>query len=192
MLLNTARLRTRSRPLLGHRLLRLLKSYQQRLHTPEPCPRCPGFPGRLPWQLPSVLPWRFLWAFPWEFPRDACCPGCLSVSLSTSADATLPVLRRNTPNRQHQWRRQAGRGEATGVNPAGDAGDTSPQFFWLGGRQREYPPILLRTFGYSTAFSALTLLVGWQEGHPACKKLSGGVLAWLSVWSKVQTGIWPS
>ena len=34
------------------------------------------------------------------------------------------------------------------------------------------------------AFSALTLLVGWQEGHPACKKLSGGVLAWLSVWSE--------
>ena len=31
------------------------------------------------------------------------------------------------------------------------------------------------------AFSALTLLVGWQEGHPACKKQSGGVLAWLSV-----------
>ena len=43
------------------------------------------------------------------------------------------------------------------------------------------------------AFSALTLLVGWQEGHPACKKLlSGGVLAWLSVWSKMQTCIWPS
>ena len=35
-------------------------------------------------------------------------------------------------------------------------------------------------------------LVGWQEGHPACKKLSGGVLAWLSVWSEVQTCIWPS
>ena len=30
------------------------------------------------------------------------------------------------------------------------------------------------------AFSALTLLVGWQEGHPACKKLSSGMLAWLS------------
>jgi len=29
----------------------------------------------------------------------------------------------------------------------------------------------------------LTLLVGQQEGHPACKKLSGEVLAWLSVWS---------
>ena len=28
------------------------------------------------------------------------------------------------------------------------------------------------------AFSALTLLVGYQEGHPACKKLSGGMLAW--------------
>ena len=42
------------------------------------------------------------------------------------------------------------------------------------------------------AFSALTLLVGRQEGHPACKKQSGGVLAWLSVWSKVQTCIWPS
>ena len=29
------------------------------------------------------------------------------------------------------------------------------------------------------AFSALTLLIGWQEGHPACKKLSFGMLAWL-------------
>jgi len=26
------------------------------------------------------------------------------------------------------------------------------------------------------AFSVLTLLVGWKEGHPACKKLSGGIL----------------
>jgi len=26
-------------------------------------------------------------------------------------------------------------------------------------------------------FSALTLLVGRQEGHPACKRLSGGLLA---------------
>jgi len=33
------------------------------------------------------------------------------------------------------------------------------------------------------AFSALTLLAGRQEGHPACNKQSGGVLAWLSVWS---------
>jgi len=43
-----------------------------------------------------------------------------------------------------------------------------------------------------SAFSALTLLVGQQEGHPACKKQSGGVLSWLSVWSEVQTCIWPS
>ena len=43
-----------------------------------------------------------------------------------------------------------------------------------------------------SSFSALTLLVGRQEGHPACKKLSGGVLAWLCVWSEVQPCIWPS
>jgi len=30
---------------------------------------------------------------------------------------------------------------------------------------------------YKYAFSALALLVGRQEGHPACKNLSGGVLA---------------
>ena len=41
-------------------------------------------------------------------------------------------------------------------------------------------------------FSALTLLVGRQEGHPVCKKLSGRVLAWLYVWSEVQTCIWPN
>ena len=51
---------------------------------------------------------------------------------------------------------------------------------------------MLRSIGKQCAFSALTLLVGRQEGHPACKKLSGGVLAWLSVWSEVQTSIWPS
>ena len=49
-----------------------------------------------------------------------------------------------------------------------------------------------KLFGICRAFSALTLLVGRQEGHPACKKLSGGVLAWLSVWSEVQNCIRPS
>jgi len=51
-------------------------------------------------------------------------------------------------------------------------------------------PVYLNTI----AFSDLTLLVGRQEGHPdpACKKLSGGVLAWLFVWSEVQICIWPS
>ena len=42
------------------------------------------------------------------------------------------------------------------------------------------------------AFSALTPLVGWQEGLPACKKLSGWMLAWLSARSEVQTCICPS
>jgi len=45
--------------------------------------------------------------------------------------------------------------------------------------------LLLQTLPYkldcgALAFSALTLLVGQQEGHPACKKVSGGMLAWLS------------
>ena len=35
-------------------------------------------------------------------------------------------------------------------------------------------------------FSDLTLLVGRQKGHLACKKLTGEVLAWLSIWSEVQ------
>jgi len=51
---------------------------------------------------------------------------------------------------------------------------------------------LVFLFSHFCTFSALTLLVGRHEGHPACKKLSGGVLAWLSVWSEVQTCIWPS
>jgi len=45
--------------------------------------------------------------------------------------------------------------------------------------------------GLVYAFSALMPLVGWQEGHTACKK-TVGVLAWLSVWSEVQTCIKPS
>jgi len=50
----------------------------------------------------------------------------------------------------------------------------------------------LRVF-YSFAFSALTLLVGRQEEHTACKKLSDEVLAWLSLCSKVQMMcIWSS
>ena len=52
--------------------------------------------------------------------------------------------------------------------------------------------ILIYLFLPSVAFSALTLLVGRQKGHPACKKLSGWVLTWLSVWSEVQTCIWSS
>ena len=57
---------------------------------------------------------------------------------------------------------------------------------------RQCPLLQFQSTLSSCAFSALTLLVGWQEGHRACKKLSEGVLAWLSVWSKVQTCIWLS
>jgi len=43
------------------------------------------------------------------------------------------------------------------------------------------------------AFSALTLLVGRQEEHTACKNWSDEVLVWLSVWSEVQIAcIWSS
>ena len=55
-----------------------------------------------------------------------------------------------------------------------------------------HPKVILRCGTVHIAFSALTLLVWRQEGHPACKKLSGRVLAWLSVWSEMQTCIWPS
>jgi len=37
--------------------------------------------------------------------------------------------------------------------------------------------------------------VGWAAGRASglqVNKLSGGVLEWLSVWSEVQTCIWPS
>jgi len=37
-----------------------------------------------------------------------------------------------------------------------------------------------------SAIGALTPLVEHQEEHPACKKSSDEVLAWLSVWSKMQ------
>ena len=53
-------------------------------------------------------------------------------------------------------------------------------------------PLVILTACNSFAFSALMLLVGRQERHPACKKLSGVVLALLSVWSEVQICIWPS
>ena len=53
-------------------------------------------------------------------------------------------------------------------------------------------PEYLHTSALPSSCSALTLLVGRQEGRPACKNLSGGLLAWLSVWSEVQTCIRPS
>ena len=48
-----------------------------------------------------------------------------------------------------------------------------------------------RQRGRRTDVHSIVTHIMWA-GHLACKKLSGGVLAWLSVWSKVQTCIWPS
>ena len=46
--------------------------------------------------------------------------------------------------------------------------------------------LLLLLLSFPFAFSTLILLVGHQEEHLACKNLSDEVLAWLSIWSKVQ------
>jgi len=59
-------------------------------------------------------------------------------------------------------------------------------------KQQVYRRYFSHARATTCAFSSLMLLAGSQEGHLACKKLSGGVLAWLSVWSEVQTCIWPS
>jgi len=50
----------------------------------------------------------------------------------------------------------------------------------------------LGVLNLTVAFSALTLSVGRQEGHPACKKLSGEVLACLSIWGEVQIAYGPA
>jgi len=55
-----------------------------------------------------------------------------------------------------------------------------------------YITMFLISIIYFYAFSALTLLVGQQEGHPVCKKLSGVVLALLFVWNEVKTCVWSS
>jgi len=69
----------------------------------------------------------------------------------------------------------------------------------LNGTLRENDALLYDDFlftasvlSHSVQYSALTLLFVRQEGHLVCKKLSGGVLAWLCVWSGVQICIWPS
>jgi len=51
-----------------------------------------------------------------------------------------------------------------------------------------YSPDLI-TFLQSYCFSALTLLVGWQEGHPARKKKYGGWCRWALV---TPDGVTPS
>jgi len=64
----------------------------------------------------------------------------------------------------------------TGVNSAGDAGDTSPPKFWLVGTSMGIsPPIFLRTFGYSRpALVALCSLKRICFGHkmPHCRQFA--------------------
>ena len=45
---------------------------------------------------------------------------------------------------------------------------------------------------HTRVFSDLMLLAGRQEGHLASKKLSGGVLAWLSVWARCRLAYGPA
>jgi len=40
--------------------------------------------------------------------------------------------------------------------------------------------MIICDFLLDKVYSTLMLLVGWQEGYPACSKLSGGVLAWVT------------
>ena len=53
-------------------------------------------------------------------------------------------------------------------------------------------------FSFVLAFTSSSPSVLWRcwlggrKGIRPVKKLSGGVLAWLSVWSELQTSIWPS
>ena len=81
-----------------------------------------------------------------------------------------------------------GSGHHAGFHPSSGGSATESLFMLV----CLYLNSCLTTIILTYSFSALTLLVGRQEGHLACKKLSCGVLARLSVWSKVQTCIWPS
>jgi len=45
------------------------------------------------------------------------------------------------------------------------------------------------TFNYTIAFSALTLLVGLRKGIRPVKNRVVGLLAWLTVWSEVESCI---
>jgi len=101
----------------------------------------------------------------------------------------------------------------TWVGPTSHALGGGPDFPRGRSSWGAFPGIVAFRYNSLTTRS-LTQLVGRQEGHPAYKKtvsclfwlepgfrviatvirllLSGGVLAWLSVWSEVQTCIWPS
>ena len=66
----------------------------------------------------------------------------------------------------------------------------SPVIYYICAVLCSVSDVLIST-SIGNGLECIDALVGRQEGHPACKNLSGGVLAWLSVWSEVQTCIWP-
>jgi len=51
---------------------------------------------------------------------------------------------------------------------------------------------ILHFLSYYVLFICLQCFSVRQVEHPACKKTEWWVLSWLSVWSEVQTCIWPS
>ena len=90
---------------------------------------------------------------------------------SLSAPPRLPTLNRGRcPNSKGRGEKGREKGSAGAEKPGEEEGIASSY--------------LTPAFSALT-FSDLTPLDGQQEGHPACKNLSGGVLAWLSVciWS---------
>jgi len=70
---------------------------------------------------------------------------------------------------------------------------SSHLFYIICAVNQQCPDVASIRFGHFVCFSSSCLdMVGWQEEHhPACKKLSDEVLAWLSVWGDVQICIWP-
>ena len=73
-------------------------------------------------------------------------------------------------------------------NPLAANSSNSDSLMWL---------MAVYKWFYLLAFLNIASVLWWcwlgdRKGIQPVKKLSGGVLAWLSVWSKVHTCIWPS
>ena len=66
------------------------------------------------------------------------------------------------------------------------------QWIWQTISQFDLPPMRLSTSGMSLPSVLWRCWLGGRKGIRPVKKLSGGVLASLTVWSEVQTCIWPS
>ena len=66
---------------------------------------------------------------------------------------------------------------AADLRPSADGSVVRTPLVAGGGKLQAASIIITNCEKHFIAFSALTLLAGRQEGHPACKKMSGGVLA---------------